>query len=98
MTPDQFETAKPIISRIQRIREAIDKAKPLAIGDWSDPNSQFSKPGTSSQYSIFVGLHSDLSGPKIDMAGCNVAEKVWKATYKILQEELVVLEARLAEI
>ena len=98
MTPDQFETAKPIIARIQRIQKAIDKAKPLATGDWSDPNSEYSKPGTSSQYSIFVGLHSDLSGPKIDMAGCNVAEKVWKATYEILKEELVTLKAKLAEI
>lgn len=79
MIIDDFNLAKPIIFKLDRLELALRSV----ISSIDRANND-----TNGQYNCSISKHCDGSGWHIDLSGCDVITKILMSTKLIIEEEI----------
>jgi hypothetical protein len=104
MTPEQFKAATPVIQALELVNEQLNKVTEI-IQEVEKENSEKGEQskkvngGMSGGYSMNLGEHCDMSGPKsLKLNGCWVGDAMWNAAKTVLEAKKKELEATLEAI
>ena len=79
MTIEDFNLAKPIIFKLERLESALLDV--ISIIDKTNNN-------INEQYHCSISKYCDGNGWRVDLSGCDVAVKILMSTKLIIEEEI----------